>query len=40
LLFNVYMPCYGTPNRPMLCDDILQEIQALMFTYLFNWWWF
>ena len=32
LLFCVYMPCVGTPNRQVLCTDILHEIEALIFS--------
>ena len=33
LLINVYMPCVGTANRQLLCNNILDEIQGLILTY-------
>jgi hypothetical protein len=33
LMVSVYMPCSGTDNRQSLYVDILQEIQALLYTY-------
>jgi len=28
LIVNVYFPCTGTPDRLLICEDIIAEIQS------------